>query len=582
MASAPDIARRGGGWVLESVDSTFTPEDFNDTTRELAKITRRFAERDVLPKLDRMEHGELELNVGLMRRAGELGPLSVEIPEEYGGLDLPKVVAAVITEEMAVTGGFAVTMTAHTSIGTLPIVYFGTEEQKRQYLPKLASGEWIAAYALTETNSGSDALGARTRATLSEDGSHFLLTGTKQFISNSGFADLFTVFAKVDGNAFTAFLIERDFPGVEFGEEEHKMGIKSSSTRQLVLQNAQVPVENVLGEIGKGHRIAFNVLNIGRFKLGASSVGAAKWALGQSVQYAQQRKQFGQPIASFGLIQQKLARMTTRLFAAESAVYRTVGLIDDAIAGRSGSDAVLAGIQEYLIECSMVKVHGTEMLDFVVDEGVQIHGGYGYLADFPIERAYRDSRIQRIFEGTNEINRLLIPDMLMRRAMKGDLPLFEAAQRLRSELLQPSFDRPDGPWATEVNHVANLKKLALMLAGLAVERFGTALEKEQEVVAAIADILIETFVAESTVLRAQRIEQDSSSGLAHLYLDSALENAHRSASYALPRVSAGDELSTYASIARRLTRRQQFDVIQAERDTAQRVLQAGGYPSFMG
>ena len=582
MASAPDIARRGGGWVLESVDSTFTPEDFNDTTRELAKITRRFAERDVLPKLDRMEHGELELNVGLMRRAGELGPLSVEIPEEYGGLDLPKVVAAVITEEMAVTGGFAVTMTAHTSIGTLPIVYFGTEEQKRQYLPKLASGEWIAAYALTETNSGSDALGARTRATLSEDGSHFLLTGTKQFISNSGFADLFTVFAKVDGNAFTAFLIERDFPGVEFGEEEHKMGIKSSSTRQLVLQNAQVPVGNVLGEIGKGHRIAFNVLNIGRFKLGASSVGAAKWALGQSVQYAQQRKQFGQPIASFGLIQQKLARMTARLFAAESAVYRTVGLIDDAIAGHSGSDAVLAGIQEYLIECSMVKVHGTEMLDFVVDEGVQIHGGYGYLADFPIERAYRDSRIQRIFEGTNEINRLLIPDMLMRRAMKGDLPLFEAAQRLRSELLQPSFDRPDGPWATEVNHVANLKKLALMLAGLAVERFGTALEKEQEVVAAIADILIETFVAESTVLRAQRIEQDSSSGLAHLYLDSALENAHRSASYALPRVSAGDELSTYASIARRLTRRQQFDVIQAERDTAQRVLQAGGYPSFMG
>ncbi len=506
----------------------------------------------------------------------------MEIPEAYGGLDLPKVVAAVITEEMAVTGGFAVTMTAHTSIGTLPIVYFGTEEQKRKYLPKLSSGEWIAAYALTETNSGSDALGARTRATLSEDGSHYLLNGTKQFISNSGFADLFTVFAKVDGDAFTAFLVERDFPGVEFGEEEHKMGIKSSSTRQLVLQNARVPVDNVLGEIGKGHRIAFNVLNIGRFKLGASSVGAAKWALGQSVQYAQQRKQFGQPIASFGLIQQKLARMAVRLFAAESAVYRTVGLIDNAIAGRSGGEAVLAGIQEYLIECSIVKVHGTEVLDFVVDEGVQIHGGYGYLVDFPIERAYRDSRIQRIFEGTNEINRLLIPDMLMRRAIKGVLPLFEAAQRLRTELLVPTFDRPDGPWATEVSQVANLKKLALMLAGLAVERYGTALEQEQEVVAAIADILIEAFVAESTVLRAQRIEQSVSTGFANLYLDSALEIAQRSANYALSRVAEGDELSTYTSIARRLTRRQQFDLIQAERYTAERVLQAGGYPSFMG
>ena len=580
MASAPEVARKGGGWVLEEPESIYTPEDFDETTRELGKITRQFVERDVIPKLPQMEAGDLDLNVPLMRRAGELGPLSIEVPEDYGGLDLPKVVAAVVTEELAGAGGFAVTMTAHTSIGTLPLVYFGTDEQKRRYLPKLASGDWIAAYALTETNSGSDALGARTRAILSEDGTHYVLNGTKQFISNSGFADLFTVFAKVDGQEFTAFLVERGYPGIEFGEEEHKMGIKSSSTRQLILQNAQVPVENVLGEVGKGHRIAFNVLNIGRFKLGASSVGGAKRALEQSARYAQDRKQFGVAIASFGLIQQKLARMAMRLFAAESAVYRTIGLIDDAIAGRSGADAVLSGIQEYLIECSIVKVHGTEMLDYVVDEGVQIHGGYGYLADFPIERAYRDSRIQRIFEGTNEINRLLIPDQLMRRAIKGEIPIFEAAQKLRAELLEPSFDQPEGAWAVELNQVANLKKLALMVAGLAVERFGTGLEQEQEVVAAIADILIETFASESAVLRARRMSSDVASTMTRLYLDRALCIALDQANYALPRVAGVDDLRTYLSIARRLTRREPFDVIGAEREVAASVLDANGYPSF--
>ena len=578
MASAADIARKGGGWVLERPEAIFTPEDFDDVTRDLARVTRQFAERDVLPKLDRMEHGELELNVPLMERAGELGPLALEIPEAYGGLDLPKVIAAVVTEEMAVTGGFAVTMTAHTSIGTLPLVYFGTEAQKQKYLPKLATGEWIAAYALTEANSGSDALGARTRAVLSDDGSHYVLNGTKQFISNSGFANLFTVFAKIDGEHFTAFLVERDFPGVEFGEEEHKMGIKSSSTRQLVLHNAEVPVENVLGEVGKGHRIAFNVLNVGRFKLGASSVGGAKRALSQSASYAQERKQFGQPIAEFGMIQQKLARMAMRLFAAESAVYRTVGLIDEAIGGSSEPDAALEGIQEYLIECSIVKVHGTEMLDFVVDEGVQIHGGYGYLSDFPIERAYRDSRIQRIFEGTNEINRLLIPDQLLRRAMKGELPLFQAAQSLRADLLEPNFDRPVGPWAIELEQTANLKKLALMVAGLAVERFGTALVSEQEVVASIADVLIEAFAAESAVLRAQRIDRSESTEMAHLYLDYALERAQRAAEYALPRIASGDELRTYSSVVRRLTRRDTADLIDLERSLAHHVLERGGYP----
>lgn len=331
MAENTALWRRGGGWLLESPQEIYCPEDFDDTIKTLAEITRTFVERDVLPVLDRMDQGELELNVPLIQKLGELGPLGAEVPEEYGGLDLPKVVGAVITEEMAPTGGFAVTYGAHTGIGTLPLVYWGTEEQKKKYLPKLASGEWIAAYALSEPGSGSDALGARTRATLSADGRHYLLNGTKQFISNSGFANLFTVFAKVDGEHFTAFLVERDFPGVSLGPEEKKMGIKASSTRQLILENAQVPVENVLGEIGKGHRIAFNILNFGRYKLGAGGVGAAKHALALSATYAKERRQFGRPIASFGAIQQKLAEMATRTYVTESAVYRTVGLIDEVV-----------------------------------------------------------------------------------------------------------------------------------------------------------------------------------------------------------------------------------------------------------
>lgn len=578
MAENTALWRRGGGWLLESPQEIYCPEDFDDTIKTLAEITRTFVERDVLPVLDRMDQGELELNVPLIQKLGELGPLGAEVPEEYGGLDLPKVVGAVITEEMAPTGGFAVTYGAHTGIGTLPLVYWGTEEQKKKYLPKLASGEWIAAYALSEPGSGSDALGARTRATLSADGRHYLLNGTKQFISNSGFANLFTVFAKVDGEHFTAFLVERDFPGVSLGPEEKKMGIKASSTRQLILENAQVPVENVLGEIGKGHRIAFNILNFGRYKLGAGGVGAAKHALALSATYAKERRQFGRPIASFGAIQQKLAEMATRTYVTESAVYRTVGLIDEAIAGKTGTDAILAGIQEYAVECSILKVLGTETMDYAVDEGVQIHGGYGFLQDFPIERAYRDSRVQRIFEGTNEINRLLIPEMLFRRALKGELPLMEAAGRLQEELLEPDFDDPEGPWAREEAQVANLKKLALMIAGLAVQKFGTAIEEEQEVLLTIGDLLIDTYAAESGVARARKTGLPLWGDMARLYLDAVLGKALLAATGVLPRVAEGDDLSMYLSVARRLTRREPFDRIGVQREVAAAVLAAGGYP----
>lgn len=574
MTEEKKLWKKGGGWLLEAPEAIYTPEDFDETVREIARTTRTFAEREVLPLLERMEHGELELNLGLMKKAGELGLLAVEIPEAYGGLDLPKVVSTVIAEELSGTGGFSVTYGAHSSIGTLPLVYFGTEEQKRKYLPKLASGEWVAAYCLTEPGSGSDALSARTRATLSEDGKHYVLNGVKQWISNAGFAQLFTVFAKVDGEHFTAFLVERGTPGLSFGPEEKKMGIKASSTRQVILEDVKVPVENVLGEIGKGHKIAFNVLNVGRYKLGAGAIGGSKRALELSARYARERVQFGRPIAHFGLIQEKLAEMATRIYAGESAVYRTVGLIDEALEGKKGAEAVLAGIEEYAVEASVIKVLGSEVLDYVVDEGVQIHGGYGYSQEYPIERAYRDARINRIFEGTNEINRLLIPGMLLRRAMKGQLPLFQAAQRLQKELLEPSFEEPED-W--EAAYVQNLKKLALMVMGLAALRFGEKVEEEQEVLAAAADILIETYAAESGLLRARRLG-GVAQAMARLYLLQALDRAQVRALGVLPRLTEGDELRLALSAARRLTKREALDLVAMRREVAQAVLEREGYP----
>jgi len=583
-------AKKGGGWLLEPTLSIFTPEDFDDTTRMIQDTVRSFVEKEYAPKAEAMEHGELEHNIPLLKKAGELGLLGVEVSEEHGGLDLPKTVSTVIAEGLAPTGGFSVSYGVQTSIGLLPLVYWGTKEQKDKYLAKLVSGDLIAAYCLTEPQSGSDAMGAKTRAELTEDGKYYVINGTKMWISNAGFAHLFTVFAKTK-EGLTAFLVERDTPGVRFGGEEKKMGIKASSTRQVFFEDVKVPVENVLGELGKGHKIAFNVLNVGRYKLGAGAIGGAKQALELSAKYAKERVAFGTPIANFGLIQQKLAEMASRIFAGESAVYRTMGMIDEALenldkangegpsapghAGARAAEAVLAGIEEYAIEASIIKVLGSEILDYSVDEGVQIHGGYGYSAEYPIERAYRDSRINRIFEGTNEINRLLIPGMLLRRALKGELPLFEAAMRLQKELLEPSFDEPEDK---EMTQLENLKKLALAVLGLAAQKYTTKVEQEQEVLGIAADILIDLYAAESALLRARRLSDSVYADMAQLYAYQAIDRAQAGALSILPRLAEGDEMRLMASAARRLTKHDPVDLVEVRRRIAAKVLGADGYP----
>lgn len=578
MIADRKLSGKGGGWLLESPSSLFTPEDFDDTTRMIQDTVRTFVEKEYLPVAHALEHGQLEHNIPLLKKAGELGLLGVEVAEEYGGLDLPKSVSTVIAEGLSGTGGFSVSYGVQTSIGLLPLVYWGTPSQKDKYLAKLVSGELIAAYCLTEPQSGSDAMGAKTRAELTPDGQHYVLNGTKMWISNAGFAHLFTVFAKTP-EGLTAFLVERDTPGLRLGGEEKKMGIKASSTRQVFLEDVKVPVENVLGELGKGHKIAFNVLNVGRYKLGAGAIGGAKEALKLSAKYAQERIAFGQPIAKFGLIQQKLAEMSSRIFAGESAVYRTMGLIDQALESldnKSAADAVLAGIEEYAIEASIIKVLGSEILDYAVDEGVQIHGGYGYSGEYAIEQAYRDSRINRIFEGTNEINRLLIPGMMLRRAMKGDLPLFDAAMKLQKELLEPSFEEVADP---QMQQIENLKKLALSVLGLAALKFGKKVEEEQEVMAVAADILIDVFTAESALLRSRRLGGGVYEDMALLYQYQAIDRAQAAALGILPRLADGDDMRVLASAARRLTKHDPVDLVEVRRRIAAQTLEAQGYPA---
>jgi alkylation response protein AidB-like acyl-CoA dehydrogenase len=588
--------QKGGSFLVETADpaSIFTPEDFGEDMKMIAQTTHDFVENEIIPNAERLEKLEPGLSEELLRKLGDIGLLGIEIAEEYGGTDLPKSVAMLVSEKLAPSGGFATTFGAHQSIGSLPIVYFGNADQRARYLPKLATAELIGAYALTEPDSGSDALGAKTKATLSPDGKHYILEGTKMWITNAGFANLFTVFAKVDGQKekFSAFLVERDFEGVSTGAEEKKMGIKSSSTRMLILDKVKVPVENLLGEVGQGAKIAFNILNTGRFKLGAGAVGGAKSALGIAAKYAQDRKQFGVPIASFGLMQEKLAEVALRAFAVESVVYRTAGLIDDAIGDEQDGMARLKFIEEYAVECSIIKVMGSELLDYAVDEGVQIHGGYGFSAEYAIERAYRDSRIQRLYEGTNEINRLLIPGMLLKRAMKGELPLLQAAQKVGAELMAP--EAANGTNGTngaahatllydEMKVVENLKKLALMLAGSAAMKFGTKLDAEQEVLARIADIIMLTYASESAILRTHKLNANGTDTTLHadmvrVYVHDAAERAATLAREAVCRYTEGDELKMYIAGSRRLTKHPDVNTVALRRTIAQAVLAANGYP----
>src|ERR1700722_523029 len=504
----------GGSFLLEErqPSEVFTPEDFSEQQRMIAQTTEEFATNEILPHAEKIEHKDYAISRDLLKKAGDLGLSGVEVPEAYGGLEMDKVTAAVIADHMAKYAGFATTWGAHSGIGLLPIVYFGTPEQKKKYLPRLAAGEIVGAYALSEATSGSDALNCRARAVLSENGKHYILNGEKMWITNAGFADLFTVFAKIDGEKFSAFLVERTFPGFSTGAEEHKMGIRGSSTCPVILNDCKVPVENLLGEIGKGHVIAFNILNIGRFKLGAMCVGGARVSIESAVGYAKQRKAFGKTIGDFGLVREKIANMATLIYVGESLVYRTVGMMDALLSQIDGASPDASrdqrkAIEEYAVECSILKVWGSEMIDYVVDETLQIYAGYGFVEEYPAERAYRDARINRIFEGTNEINRLIITGFLLKRAMSGQLPLMPAIKKLMDEVLSgPSTgEEIEGPLAEERKVVAQAKKLGLFVAGAATQKYMAAIQDQQEVMGAIADMTIEIFAMESAVLRAQKM-----------------------------------------------------------------------------
>ncbi|TGV25944.1 acyl-CoA dehydrogenase, partial [Mesorhizobium sp. M00.F.Ca.ET.186.01.1.1] len=507
MADTKELIR-GGSFLIDagSADDVFVPEEYSDEQKMIAKTTEDFVVNEVRPHLEELEKHSFDISVRLLKEAGELGLLAGDVPEKYEGLGLDKVSTALVTEKFSLARGFALSYGAHVGIGSLPIVYFGNEDQKQRYLPDLAYGKRIAAYCLTEPGSGSDALGAKTTATLSADGTHYILNGEKQWITNAGFADVFIVYAKIDGEKFTAFIVERDFPGVSFGPEEKKMGIKCSSTRTVILQDVPVPVANLLGEPGRGHVIAFNILNVGRYKLAVGAVGSAKKALELATNYAKERKQFKTPIANFTLIKNKLANMATKAYAAESSVYRTVGLFDTALSrlGEKADDGaeVAKAIADYAIECSINKVFATEVLDYCVDEGVQIHGGYGFMSEYEIENMYRDSRINRIFEGTNEINRLLIPDTLVKKAMKGELPLMQAATSLQAELMSYYPEEiEDAPLAVEKHLLGMTRKIILMVAGSALMKYQQAISKEQELLAFAADMLIELYAMDSIVKR---------------------------------------------------------------------------------
>jgi alkylation response protein AidB-like acyl-CoA dehydrogenase len=583
----------GGSFLLEErqTSEVFTPEDFTEQHQLIGQTTEDFAVNEILPNLERIEHKEFQVTRDLLKKAGDLGLSGVEIPEAYGGLEMDKVTAAVIADHIAKYAGFATTWGGHSGIGTLPIVYFGTEDQRNRYLPKLAAGEMVGAYALSESTSGSDAMNCRARAELSKDGKHYILNGEKMWITNAGFADLFTVFAKIDGEKFSAFLVERNYPGFSVGAEEHKMGIRGSSTCPIILNDCKVPVENLLGEIGKGHVIAFNILNIGRFKLGAMCVGGARVSLENAIGYARQRKAFSKVIADFGLIREKIANMAALIYVGESLVYRTVGMMDAALGeiDKASADALKdtrKAIEEYAVECSIIKVWGSEMIDYVVDETMQIYAGYGFVEEYPAERAYRDARINRIFEGTNEINRLIITGFLLKRAMSGQLPLMPAIKKLMDEILSgPGMsDDIEGPLADERKLVTQAKKLGLFAAGSATQKYMQAIQDQQEIMGAIADMTIETYAMESAVLRAQKLveakgEQEAQHAIAmtRIYLTQAMEKIEAAAKRVIAAVAEGDMLRTQLAILRRLAKYEPFNTIELRQQVAQRAIEVGKY-----
>jgi hypothetical protein len=582
---------QGGMFLIETgtPESTQTPEDFSQDTRDIYAAVDEFMKARVVPNSETLENHDNVLLKKLVQECGEQGFFLIEVPEAYGGLDMSKTTATYVGEALSRGGGFAVSFGAHASIGMLPLVYFGSDALKAKYLEKMAKGELIGAYCLSEPGSGSDAQAAKARAVPSEDGTYYTLSGTKMWISNGGIADMYTVFAQVptpEGNKFSAFMVERAFAGVSTGKEEHKLGIKMSSTTQLILEDVKVPAENLLGEVGMGAKIAFNILNIGRYKLGSGGTGGGKNILEHSAKYAKERHSFGKPIASYGAIQEKLGEMATQIFAAETATYRVTGMIDEIASTATDAKGKLKAIETYRVEASIIKVFGTEVLSYCADQGLQVYGGFGYSEEYPMARAYRDARINRIFEGTNEINRMIIPGELLKMAIKGEIPLLQAAQKLQAEILEPSFDTDDddAPLAAEMKVMTNLKKAALAIAGQAALKFGPKLAQEQEVMMRVADIIIQAFVAESVILRARKLHRNASkhaelaSAMTQLFVHDAAEKSAIAGREALSSLMDGDDLRMNMAALKRFTKHDSLNTIALRRKVAEAVLEADGYP----
>ena len=588
----------GGSFLIDEIAPAdcFFPEDFTEEHRQVAETTANFATNEIMPASDSIEAKDFTVTKRLLKEAADLGLTAIDIPEEYGGLQMDKATSAIVAENISKQASFSVAFSAHTTIGTMPLVWYGTDAQKRKYLPKIASGEIVSAYALSESSSGSDAVNAKTRAVLSADGKTYTLNGEKMWISNAGFADLFTVFAKcaipagpdAGKEKLTAFLIERGTPGFTNGKEEHKLGIRGSSTCPLILTDCVIPSENLLGDVGKGHHIAFNILNVGRYKLGNSAIGGARMALNNGIRYAIDRKAFGKSISEFGLIQEKIANCAAGIFAGGGVCYRTVGLIDKALAGVDKNDTkeIQKQIEGYAVECSIVKVWASEMLDMVVDEVLQIFAGYGYVEEYPAERAYRDARINRIFEGTNEINRLIITGMLMKSAMSGKLALMPAIKKMMDEVMSGPTEKTDaeGPLAEEFQLLANAKKLTLFVAGAATQKYMAKISEEQEVMGAIADMVIEVFAMESAILRAAKMNSEGSGdaasmpvALARIYADKAMSSIELSARKVIAAIAEGDALRTQLTILRRLAKHNPTNTVALRRRVAQYAIQAGKF-----